>query len=94
MMTRNTFSRLAMSWLMVSLFAHLAMAQSAVTRMSVEELNAQLDDSDVVVVDVRLGRDWYDSDLKIKGAIRVEPRAAVAWADQYDKDKTLVFYCA
>ncbi len=94
MMTQKTLSTLAMSCLMVGLCVHIAMAQYAVRRMTPEELNARLDDPDVVVVDVRLGRDWYGSDVKIKGAMRVEPRAAAVLADTYDQDTTLVFYCA
>ncbi|MGQ4807034.1 hypothetical protein NKDENANG_00372 [Candidatus Entotheonellaceae bacterium PAL068K] len=93
-MIRNKLSTLAMSWLMVSLFAPMTMAQSTVNLMTTEELKARLDDPDVLVVDVRLGRDWSDSDLKIKGAIRVELRAIASLADTYDKDKTFVFYCA
>jgi hypothetical protein len=48
----------------------------------------------VVIVDVRLGKDWKASEVKIPGAIRVEPAAVENLAAMYPKDKTLVFYCA
>jgi rhodanese-related sulfurtransferase len=47
----------------------------------------------VVVVDVRTGRDWKSSEFKIKGAVRYE-NDIVKWASTYDKDTTLVLYCA
>jgi len=46
------------------------------------------------VVDVRTPGDWSSSELKIKDAVRLEVRDAAAKAADYDKAKTLVFYCA
>jgi rhodanese-related sulfurtransferase len=62
--------------------------------MTKEELRAMLGNPNLVVIDVRYGRDWTDSDLKIKGAVREDPGAIDSWANKYPKDKTLVFYCA
>lgn len=64
-----------------------------VPRMAKEELKGLLGNPDVVVLDVRTGRDWNDSGHKIKGAVR-EEGAVFTWADKYPKGKTLVFYCA
>ncbi len=63
-------------------------------RMTKDELKARLGSPDLLVIDVRYGKDWTDSDLKIKGAIREDPKAFDSWASKYPKDKTLVFYCA
>ncbi len=63
-------------------------------RMTKDELKARLGNPDLLVIDVRYGKDWTDSDLKIKGAIREDPKAFDSWANKYPKDKTLVFYCA
>jgi rhodanese-related sulfurtransferase len=63
-------------------------------RMTKEELKTKLDAPDLVIIDVRYGMDWTDSDLKIKGAVREDPGAVESWANKYPKDKTLVFYCA
>jgi len=66
----------------------------SVPRMTKEELNPLLGKPDVVIVDVHAGRDWTDSDLKIKGAVRENIQAVESWASKYPKDKTLIFYCA
>jgi rhodanese-related sulfurtransferase len=71
----------------------IAAAQD-VSRMDKDELKAMLDNPDLVIVDVRSGRDWSSSESKITGAVREEPRNAASWADKYQKDKTLVLYCA
>ena len=63
-------------------------------RMTKDELKAMLGSPDLLIIDVRYGKDWTDSDLKIRGAIREDPEAFDSWANKYPKDKTLVFYCA
>ena len=65
-----------------------------VPRITKEELNAILGKPDVVIIDVRLGRDWTRRDSKIKGAIREDPAAVETWADKYPKAKTIVLYCS
>jgi len=77
----------------MALFAKAAVAEE-VSRMPKEELRAMLGNPDVVIIDVRVGKDWKDSQSKIKGAIREKPKKAKLWADKYDKDKTYVLYCA
>ena len=63
-------------------------------RMTGDQLKAILGNPDLLIIDVRYGKDWTDSDLKIIGAIREDPEAFDSWANKYPKDKTLVFYCA
>ena len=63
-------------------------------KMTKEDLKAMLGSPDLLIIDVRYGRDWTDSDLKIRGAVREDPEAFDSWANKYPKDKTLVFYCA
>jgi rhodanese-related sulfurtransferase len=65
-----------------------------VPRMTKDELKALLGNPELIILDVRLGGDWKDSDLKIKGAVREEPRDMESWANKYSKDKTLVLYCS
>ena len=69
-------------------------AADEVPRMTKEELKVLLDDPDVVVLDVRRGKDWSKSEKKIKGAVRENPKRFKSWAHQYSKEKTLVLYCA
>ena len=59
-----------------------------------EELKAQLDSSDVMILDVRKGKDWTSSEFKIKGATRANPSEFDKWAEAYPKDKKFVLYCA
>ena len=63
-------------------------------RMTKDDLKAMLGNPDLLVIDVRYGKDWTDSNLKIRGAVREDPEAFDSWANKYPKDKTFVFYCA
>ena len=65
-----------------------------VPRMTVEELKAVLGNDNVVVLDVRSGRDWNSSEFKIQGAKRAEPGKINNWDGTYPKDNTVVIYCA
>ena len=76
----------------IGFFTTFAMSES-VPRMTKEELKAMMDNPDVVIIDVRYGKDWTGSDIKIKGAIRENYDDVKSWADKYGKDKTLVLYC-
>ncbi len=63
-------------------------------RMTKDELKGLLGNPDLVLLDVRSGSDWKDSDSKIQGAIREEPNQIKSWAQKYSKDKIIVLYCA
>ena len=63
-----------------------------VSTMTKEELKAQMDSSDVMILDVRKGKDWKSSEFKIKGASRADPKELDNWAETYPKDKTFVLY--
>jgi rhodanese-related sulfurtransferase len=62
--------------------------------MAKEELKARLGSPDLVLIDVRAGKDWKESDYKIAGAIRENPQEVDKWGEKYPKGKTLVLYCA
>lgn len=63
-------------------------------RMTKEELKARLGDPQLLILDLRRGGDWMNSEHKIQGAVRQEDKPYLAWAIQYPKDQTLVLYCA
>ena len=66
-----------------------------VPMMTKEELKAMLGNPGLFIFDVRLGSDYFSSDLKIKGAIRPDMGVYISEAVQtYPKGKTFVFYCA
>ena len=92
---KKTLSRILTVLLVVStlaLFAKVAVAEE-VPRISKEEIRAMLDSPDVVIIDVRVGKDWKNSQSKITGAVRERPKKAKAWAYKYDNNKTYVLYC-
>jgi rhodanese-related sulfurtransferase len=62
--------------------------------MTKDELRNLIEEGDVIVVDVRTGRDWKSSEYKIHTAVREDAAQVASWAKKYSKDKTLVFYCA
>jgi hypothetical protein len=62
--------------------------------LTVEELRAMLQQSDLVIVDVRAVKDWKHSETKILGAVREDPDDVASWAVSYANTKTLVLYCA
>ncbi len=84
---------LGLSLAIMGILAAFAAADE-VPRMTKEQLKALLDDPDVVVLDVRRGKNWKESEKKIKGAVRENPKRFKSWAHKYPKDKTLVLYCA
>ena len=63
-------------------------------RITTDELKALLGNPDLILLDVRAGSDWTDSDSKIQGAIREEPNQVESWARKYSKDKIIVLYCS
>lgn len=62
--------------------------------MSKDELKQHLGNSDIIILDVRAGRDWSSSEFKIKGAVRENPSDFEKWSSTYPEDKKLVLYCA
>jgi hypothetical protein len=65
---------------------------AGVPKMSKEELKALLGAPDLAIIDVRYGRDWTDSDVKIKGAVREDPDNLKDWSNKYSPDQTIVLY--
>jgi rhodanese-related sulfurtransferase len=80
--------------LTIGLFVTFALSAD-VPMMTKEELKAMLGNPDSVIFDVRHGRDFFSSDLKIKGAIRPLVREHIYEAIvTYPKGTTFVVYCA
>ena len=80
--------------ILASFTATGAIAEKNVPRMTKEELKKLLGNSDVIIIDVRMAKDWGASKTKIKGAVWEDPDNLKSWADKYPKDKTLVLYCS
>ncbi len=74
------------------LFAASLAVSGDINWISKDELKALLNDPDTTVIDVRRGRDWDASDVKIEGAVREDPSEVSEWAGNYPRDRRLVFY--
>jgi len=95
MMKKKLIAVLLLIFLAIGLFATSAFSAD-VPMMTKDELKAMLGKPDLVLVDVRLGRDFIFSDLKIKGAER-PPDMSHPTPNTFKvigPDKTIVFYCA
>ena len=68
-------------------------SQGDAPRMEKEELKARLGSPNLIIIDVRYGKDWSVSDRKIVGAVREDPQEFDMWKGKYPKAKTLVLYC-
>jgi hypothetical protein len=69
-------------------------AQQDSSMMTKEALKPLVGNLDVTIIDLRFGREWYGSDMKIKGAVREDPMKPGQWMDKYSKETMLVLYCA
>ena len=69
------------------IFIFTAFAQE-VLRITKEQVLGMLDHSDVIIIDVQSS----GGELKIKGAVREDPKNVSSWIDKYPKDKLLVLY--
>jgi hypothetical protein len=63
-------------------------------RITKEELKQRLGNPEIVLVDLRGGRDWTGSEHKIAGAVREEPNDVGGWEKRYSKNKPMILYCA
>jgi len=66
---------------------------ASVPTMDKNKLKSLLGTDNLVILDVRTGRDWNSSELKIKDSIRMDG-FDYSFVKQYPKDTTLVLYCA
>jgi hypothetical protein len=94
-MKKDNFSvikSIVLSYALVGFFATSALAADAVPRISKEQLKEMLDNSDVIILDVRTSGDWQKSEFKIKRAVRRRPKLFDSWEVEFPRGKTLVLY--
>lgn len=75
-------------------FSALPALAGDVKMLTVTELKNMLGSKELIILDVRTGRDWSTSELKITGAIRASGDDFDSWANSYPKEKKIVLYCA
>lgn len=79
--------------LLFSLFLTASVFAGSVQIMDKDELKAQLGSDNLVILDVRTGRDWSTSEFKVQDAIRVDGKD-LSVAEKHNKSDTFVLYCA
>ncbi len=79
--------------IILAVFVATPLFAASVPTMDKEELQSRLGSENLVILDVRRGRDWSTSEFKIKDALRVE-NGDLSVAVDYPKDTTIVLYCA
>lgn len=79
--------------LLFSLFLTSPLSAESVGIMDKDELKGMLGSENLVILDVRSGRDWSTSEFIIQDAVRVDGKD-LSVAEKYPKDNTFVFYCA
>ncbi len=93
--SRRNFLALTSVLLLLGVLASVSCAAKDAPRMTKETLKEMIGSPDLVILDVRYGKDWDSSKDKIKGAFREDPKEKTKdWAGKYGKDKTIVLYCA
>lgn len=90
----NVMKKLLFILLFAFLGSTVTVYAAGVQLMQKEELKPLIGSENVVVLDVRTGRDWSSSEFKIQGAVRAPSSKFGEWKDNFAKDKTLVLYCA
>ena len=84
---------LLMSIPVLMVILNCATLSSAEPQMiSKEELRGMMDSKELIILDVRAGKDWSSAEFKIKGAVRADPHKFSAWAEDYPKERKLVLY--
>ncbi|MGA2332613.1 MAG: rhodanese-like domain-containing protein [Syntrophales bacterium] len=69
-------------------------ATDDVPRITVQELKAKIDrGEDLVIVDVRTGKDYEGSKIKIKGAVRIPIVQIEERYRELPRDKEIILYC-
>ena len=74
------------------LLAVPCLAETDSLRVDKVTLKNWLADPQVLIIDVRAGESWEQSDRKIKGAVRQEPKEVENWATSLPRDKKIVLY--
>ena len=78
--------------IIVSAWSIAPVSAASVGIMTKEELKKELENDDLVILDVRTGKDWKSSEFKIQGALRTDPKEFASWGSRFDKDNKLVLY--
>ena len=79
--------------LTLSFLSAVPIFAASVPKIDKDELKSLLGSDNLVILDVRIGRDWSSSEFKIKDSLRIAD-SDLSMVEKYPKDTTLVLYCA
>ena len=85
--------KLVVLLLTLSFLSAVPIFAASVPTMNKDELKSLLGSDNLVILDVRLGRDWSSSEFKIKDSVRMTD-SDLSMVEKYPRDATLVLYCA
>jgi Rhodanese-like domain len=87
---------LAVVVLTIGAFTLISVAEdsipSNVSRVTKEELKAQMGKPGTIVLDCRPTEQWTASQQKLPGAVHEDPNDVKSWAHKYPKDAKIVIY--
>lgn len=68
--------------------------EDGVPRISIQELKDIMGKEDLILLDTRPLNQWSASPEKIPGAVHHSSFQVSEWSEQYNKEATIVVYCA
>ena len=68
--------------------------KDGVPRISIQQLKDILGQEELVLLDTRPTQQWKASTKKIPGSVHHSSFKVQKWADEYEKNATIVTYCA
>ena len=74
-------------------FVASTVSATDVQRITIDQLKAQLNDKNVIILDVRGPWDWDKADEKIAGAVRVDSANVSQWAGDFEMEDKTILYC-
>jgi len=92
-MIRPSFKWLLLTFVILNFTASFSRAEGF-TLITKDQLKEEIDKPSVTIIDVRSPHHWDSSQMKIQGARREIPSEAGQWMSNYQKDRTIVLYCA
>ncbi len=94
MSIKRTIFLILLACIIVTACSGLEIYTRNADRIEKEDLRANLNNPDFVIIDVRIDSSWNKSEFKMKGAVREDFYDVESWSDKYDKESTIVLYCA
>jgi hypothetical protein len=88
------FAFACITFLLIFSWARFSVADNLknVPSISIHQVKELLNNSNVVIVDVRKYQNWWRSNKKILSAVRENPSKVGQWVQKYPKNKSLIFY--